>query len=185
MIRARGRLALPALLLAALAVLFAVLLVVPWAAQAQTVPTLQVEDVSASEGAGDLEFTVSLADGATATEAVTVDYATSDGDALAGNDYTGTRGTLTIPTGASSGVISVPVNNDNVPEVRRDPHPHPEQPLQRGAARRRELRCRNRDHPRRRADPGHHHGPPGRGVRRADDRLRHHPDRLCRESNYS
>ena len=111
-----GRLAPPAILLAALAALFAVLTFVPWSAQAQTVPTLQVEDVSASEGARALEFTVSLADGASATEAVTVEYATTDGDALEGNDYSSTRGTLTIPTGASSGVISVPVNNDNVPE---------------------------------------------------------------------
>ena len=115
MIRA-GRLALPAFLLAALAALFAVLLFVPWAAHAQAVPTLQVEDVSASEGAGSLEFTVSLADGATATQVVTVDYATADGTATAGQDYTETSGTLTIPTGASSGVISVPVNNDRVPE---------------------------------------------------------------------
>ena len=51
MIRA-GRLALPAFLLAALAALFAVLLFVPWSAHAQTVPTLQVEDVSAPENAG-------------------------------------------------------------------------------------------------------------------------------------
>ena len=111
-----GRLALPVFLLAAAAVLTALLLVTPWAAHAQTEPTLQVEDVSASEGAGALEFTVSLADGASATEAVTVEYATTDGDALEGNDYSSAGGTLTIPTGASSGVISVPVNNDNVPE---------------------------------------------------------------------
>ena len=115
MIRA-GQLALPAFLIAALAALFAVLLVMPWSAHAQALPTLQVEDVSASEGAGDLEFTVSLADGATPTQAVTVEYATTDGDALAGNDYTGTSGTLTIPPGESSGVISVPVNNDKVRE---------------------------------------------------------------------
>ena len=111
-----GRLALPVFLLAAAAVLIALLLAMPWAAHAQTEPTLQVEDVSASEGEGALEFTVSFADGATATEAVTLDYATADGDALASNDYTETSGTLTIPPGTSSGVISVPVNNDNVLE---------------------------------------------------------------------
>ena len=113
MIRA-GRRVSPVLLLAALAALFAILSAMPWSAHAQAVPTLQIEDVRASEGAGALEFTVSLADGA--TEAVTVDYATADGDALAGNDYTGTRGTLTIPTGASSGVISVPIIDDDVAE---------------------------------------------------------------------
>ena len=116
MIRA-GRLALPAFLLAALAALFAVLLFVPWSAHAQTEPTLQVEDVSAPENAEALEFTVSLADGATATGTVTVDYATTDGTATAGQDYTETSGTLTIPAGASSGVISVALHEDGVPEA--------------------------------------------------------------------
>ena len=40
---------------------------------------------------------------------VTVDYATSDGDAKAGEDYTATNGTLTIPAGQTSAVIQVPI----------------------------------------------------------------------------
>ena len=89
----------------------------PWSAHAQTVPTLEIADVSASEGEGALEFTVGLAGGATSAQAVTVHYATADGDALAGNDYIGTTGTLTIPSGDSSGVVSVTVNNDLVREI--------------------------------------------------------------------
>ena len=112
-----GRLAPAAILLAALAALFAVLLFVPWSAHAQTVPTLQVEDVSALEGTARLEFKVSLADEARATEVVTVDYATADGNALTGNDYAGTSGTVTISFGESFGFIFVPLHDDRVPEV--------------------------------------------------------------------
>ena len=111
-----GRLALPVFLLAAMAALFAILSAMPWSAHAQAVPTLQIEDASASEEAARLKFKVSFADGAPSTQAVTVDYATSDGDALAGNDYTGTIDTLTIPPGDSSGVISVPIIDDDVAE---------------------------------------------------------------------
>ena len=88
----------------------------PRAAHAQTVPTLQVEDVSASENADSLEFVVSLGAGETSTRTVTVDYATADGTAMAGNDYTETRGTLTLEPGATSGVVSVPVVNDKAAE---------------------------------------------------------------------
>ena len=111
-----SRLAFPVFLLAALAVLYALLLDTPWSAHAQDVPTLQVEDVSASEGAGALEFTVSLAGGATSTQAVTVAYATSDGTATAGSDYAAASSTLTIQRGDSSGVISVPITDDDEAE---------------------------------------------------------------------
>ena len=111
-----GRLAFPVFLLAALVALIAVLSAMPWSAHALSVPTLQIADVSASEGAGNLEFTVGFAGGATSTQAVTVNYATADGDALAGNDYTQTGGTLTIPPGDTSGVISVPIIDDDVAE---------------------------------------------------------------------
>ena len=115
MIRAGPR-AFPAFLLTALLALFAVLSAMPWSAHAQTVPALQIEDVSASEDAGRLKFKVSLADGAPSTQAVTVDYATTDGDALAGNDYAGTSGTLTIPRGDTFSFVFVAVHDDRVPE---------------------------------------------------------------------
>ena len=116
MIRAGPR-AFPAFLLAGLAVLFFVLWAMPRSAHAQTTPVLQVEDVSALEGTARLKFKVTLADGARATEVVTVDYATADGEALMGNDYAGTSGTVTISYGESFGFIFVALHDDRVPEV--------------------------------------------------------------------
>ncbi len=55
-------------------------------------------------------FTVSLTQAA-GTD-VTVNYATSDGTAVAGTDYAATSGTLTIPAGSTSGTIGVPVLNN-------------------------------------------------------------------------
>ena len=49
---------------------------------------------------------------AVSASAVTVAYATSDGTATAGNDYTATSETLTIGAGDRTGTISVPVVND-------------------------------------------------------------------------
>lgn len=46
------------------------------------------------------------------TSAATVDYATADGTATAGSDYTATSGTLTLPAGASSKTFSVPIVDD-------------------------------------------------------------------------
>ncbi len=40
-------------------------------------------------------------------QAITVNYATSNGTAVAGTDYTATSGTLTIPAGATSGTVTV------------------------------------------------------------------------------
>jgi subtilisin-like proprotein convertase family protein len=47
---------------------------------------------------------------------MTVDYTTSDGTAIAGEDYVPTRGTLRIPQGQTSGTISVPILNETEPE---------------------------------------------------------------------
>ena len=47
-----------------------------------------------------------------------VDYATSDGTAIAGNDYRATSGTLIFPDGVSGNqTISIPITDDNTPEV--------------------------------------------------------------------
>lgn len=48
--------------------------------------------------------------------AVSVKYATSDGTATAGSDYTATAGTLVIPAGSTSGTVTVPVTPDAVDE---------------------------------------------------------------------
>ena len=43
-----------------------------------------------------------------------MNYATSDGTAMAGSDYTDTTGTLTFEVGDTSKTISVPINDDAV-----------------------------------------------------------------------
>ncbi len=72
-------------------------------------PTLSVSNASVSEG-GDLVFTVSqsVASGKT----VTVNYATSNGTALAGVDYTSANGTLTFNPGQNDLTITVPTTEE-------------------------------------------------------------------------
>ena len=74
-------------------------------------PLVSVADATVREGVGaELLFDVSL-DRALA-EVVTVDYATSDGTATAGSDYTATSGRLTFATGETENTVRVPVLND-------------------------------------------------------------------------
>jgi hypothetical protein len=75
-------------------------------------PHLTVSDPAVSENAGTAVFTVSL-DGAAA---VTVHYATADGTAHAGSDYTSRGGTLTFTRTDASKTVSVPVLDDAVHE---------------------------------------------------------------------
>ncbi len=70
---------------------------------------VSVSDASAAEG-DSVVFTVSLS--ATSSQQVTVDYATSDGTATAGEDYTVTSGTLTFQAGETTKTISVPITDD-------------------------------------------------------------------------
>ena len=81
-------------------------------------PSVGTGNASAVEGAGTLDFEVTLS--ASPAEQVTVGYATSSesGDtATAGTDYTATSsGSLTIAAGATSGTISVPINDDALEE---------------------------------------------------------------------
>ena len=81
-------------------------------------PELSVADAQANEGAGvSIAFEVSL-DRAftTAAHRVTVDYATGDGTAKAGEDYTATSGTLTFAAGEKTKTVSVPILDDAIDE---------------------------------------------------------------------
>ena len=74
---------------------------------------LSVADAEATEEEdAALDFVVTLDPAATA--AVTVDYATADGTATAGSDYTATSGTLTFQPGETSKTVSVPITDDAV-----------------------------------------------------------------------
>ena len=79
------------------------------------VPTLSVGSASAAEGDGSVVFKVTISTASDAT--TTVDYATSDGTATAGQDYTAASSTLTFPPNSMSSLtISVPVIDDTVDE---------------------------------------------------------------------
>ena len=78
-------------------------------------PSLSINDVSVTEpasGTTPAVFTVSLS--APASQTVTVSFATADGTAKAGTNYTATSGTLTFSPGITSQTVSVPVARDNV-----------------------------------------------------------------------
>ncbi len=81
--------------------------------QLRKTPVLSLAGVAVTEGTdATADFTVTLDPPAYAQ--VTVDYATSDGTATAGADYTETAGTLTFAAGESSKTVSVPVIDDSV-----------------------------------------------------------------------
>ncbi len=69
---------------------------------------------SVSEADASKTITVNLSRPATTT--VTVNYATSNGTATAGSDYTATTGTLTFAPGETSRSFSIPITNDLVVE---------------------------------------------------------------------
>ena len=74
-------------------------------------PTIITEGNSGTLNA---TFTVTLSKPSTAD--VTVSYATMDVDATAGSDYVAKTGTLTIPAGQTSGMITVAVIGDRIAE---------------------------------------------------------------------
>ena len=74
-------------------------------------PRISINDVSVNEGAGTATFTVTLSQAATGN--VTVQYATANGTATAGADYTAAAlTTLTFAPGETSKTITVAVVND-------------------------------------------------------------------------
>ncbi|MFB9414037.1 choice-of-anchor P family protein [Dactylosporangium matsuzakiense] len=81
---------------------------------AVVVPGLSINDVSVNEAAGNATFTVTLS--APATAPVTVQYATANGTATAGSDYTASSGTVTFAPGQTSKPVVVPILQDTTDE---------------------------------------------------------------------
>ena len=82
------------------------------ATQIQGPPGLAVADAEVEEAANaTLAFAVTLSRVPSGT--VTVDFATSDGTATAGSDYTATSGTLTFAAGETAKTVPVPVLDDD------------------------------------------------------------------------
>ena len=77
-------------------------------------PALSVADATAAEG-GTLRFAVTLAPAASAP--VTVDWATSDGTAAAGEDYTAASGTLAFAAGETQKTVEVAATADDAGEA--------------------------------------------------------------------
>ena len=77
----------------------------------ETTPTLSIAGGNGKEGDdSSISFTVTLDE--SASETVTVDYATSDGTADSGDDYTAKSGTLSFSAGTTSKTISVSIADD-------------------------------------------------------------------------
>ena len=81
-------------------------------------PGITIAPASAPEGdtgSADMTFTVTLAKAV--TEAVTINYATSDGTAIAGRDYTAvSNGSVTIAAGNTTAEFTVSVTGDQTDE---------------------------------------------------------------------
>jgi hypothetical protein len=69
---------------------------------------------AAAEGAGSFQITVTLS--AAMGVPVTVDFSTADGTAVAGQDYTASRGTVVFQPGETSKTIVIPIVNDTQSE---------------------------------------------------------------------
>lgn len=89
---------------------------VTWQAKA-ALPSLSIADAGTPGGnsGGTLTFTVTLSKASAA--GVSVNYATADGAAKAGNDYTAASGTLSIPSGQTSGTIAVTITPDTASDT--------------------------------------------------------------------
>ena len=75
-----------------------------------TSPQTVVEGLATSQ-----VYTVSL--NTASTQSITVQYATSNGTATSGSDYTSTTGTLTFNAGITTQIITIPILNDAVNEA--------------------------------------------------------------------
>ena len=71
--------------------------------------------IEGDTGTTPLVFTICLS--AASGKVITVDYATANGSAIAGTDYTATNGTLTLPVGATSAQVTVDVRGDVADEA--------------------------------------------------------------------
>ena len=79
------------------------------------VPTLTVNNLTVVEGVDNnaiMTFTLSTP----SNQGVSVNYSTTAGTATANSDYTPVSGTLTIPAGATTATLSIPIVNDNFNE---------------------------------------------------------------------
>ena len=87
---------------------------VNWQAPQGSQPQLTVGSGEDDEDAGSFTFTVTL--NPSSLQTVTVDYATSDGTATSGADYTAASGSLTFSPGDTTKTVTVTIADDDVDE---------------------------------------------------------------------
>jgi hypothetical protein len=81
----------------------------------ENTPSLSIAPTyTVNESAGKVTLTVTLS--SPSTSVVSVAYATANGSALAGSDYTLANGTLQFPAGSTSQTIDVPILDDSILE---------------------------------------------------------------------
>ena len=82
-------------------------------------PTLSVSDARAVEASGEMVFTVTLSQAS--SDEVVVDYATADGTAEAGSDYSEATGKLTFEAGTTAAQeIRVSIADDTIDEAEEE-----------------------------------------------------------------
>jgi hypothetical protein len=79
-------------------------------------PVLQFSSATYSVNEGNGSVTITVSRSGITTGTLTVHYATGDGTAVAGLDYTATNGTLTFNSGDTSETLTVPILNDGQAE---------------------------------------------------------------------
>jgi len=81
-------------------------------------PSLAINDVSKAEGnSGTTAFTFTVTRSGNLVDEVSANYATANGTATAGSDYTATSGTLSFAPGEVTKTITVLVNGDKLKEA--------------------------------------------------------------------
>jgi hypothetical protein len=86
----------------------------PQVSTIETFPEVSINDINVNETNGTATFTVSLSK--TATSGTSVNFATANGTAVSGEDYTAKTGTLNFAAGETSKTITVDIQNDSLVE---------------------------------------------------------------------
>ncbi|MBX3622876.1 MAG: VCBS domain-containing protein [Rhizobacter sp.] len=73
-------------------------------------PSIIIDNVVVNEATGQATFTVTLS--APSAQTVTVDYATANGTATAGSDYTAASGSIAFAPGQTTQTVTVSIHND-------------------------------------------------------------------------
>ena len=90
---------------------------VAWRAPQGTGPRISIVSGQVEEDDADGNISLSVTLSPSSLQTVTVDYATSDGTASAGSDYTAASGTLTFSPGQTDKTITLTITDDDVDEA--------------------------------------------------------------------